>query len=250
MQKVGPLPLIAWVAGGAGLVFLLLMMKHGSNNASNLQTNAVSALAPTEAEAFGTIEQQQQDVTNALTTLGQNQSYLGGSLATLTGITTQQGADNAAAFQNLQNGQQSILSGQASAASSSANYYSSLNSAISNFFNSLSGQINGVNSNVSQVGQAVGTVSNQVSGVSGQLSGLSGQVSGVQNTVNANAAAQQWGFANMDSLLAYMFYQIPNRYAAYFPASVNAGSNLAGSTQAVPGGGIGTAQAGWDTHVT
>jgi hypothetical protein len=111
-EKVGPLPLVVWVAGGAGAVALFIALSHkGNNGAAANQTNSVSALAPTSAEAFGTIEQQQQDVTNALTTLGQNQSALGGSMSTLTGIVTQQGADNAAAFQNLQNGQSQIQQG-------------------------------------------------------------------------------------------------------------------------------------------
>ena len=90
-QKVGPLPLVVWVAGGAGVVGLFLLMTHkGNNSAQGNQTNSVNALSPTEAQAFGTIEQQQQDVTNALTTLGQNQSALGGSMSTLSGLSQQE----------------------------------------------------------------------------------------------------------------------------------------------------------------
>ena len=114
-HKVGPLPLLAWVAGGAGLVFVFILLTHKNQGSSANQTNSVNALAPTEAEAFGTIEQQQQDVVNALSTLGNNQSALGGSISTLTGIVTQQGADNAASFQNVLNGQQQIQQGQTAA---------------------------------------------------------------------------------------------------------------------------------------
>jgi hypothetical protein len=155
-HKVGPLPVIVWVGGGAAVVFLLLMISRSrNNNAGNMQTNQVSSLAPTEAEAFGTIEQQQQDVTNALTTLGNNQSYLGGSLSTLTGIVTQQGADNAASFQNLVNGQQQIQQGQASAATNAQNYYNSLFGALGDYYNSLNGSLNGINSGLIGVDQDV-----------------------------------------------------------------------------------------------
>jgi hypothetical protein len=244
--KVGPLPLVVWVAGGSAVVLVFMMMRNkGNSGAQGMQTNQVSALAPTEAEAFGTMEQQQQDVVNALTTLGNNQSALGGSMSTLTGIVTQQGADNAASFQNLQNGQSTIEQGQQSAASASSNYYSSLLSNLTNYFNSLGSQINGVNSNVSQVGGAVGTVSNQVSGVSnaqgaqyasllnwlqsvsGQVQGVSGQVAGVSNQVQgvsgqvAGVQSSVGGTqADVDALgrfLGWQFYQIPNRYAAYIP---------------------------------
>lgn len=140
-HKVGPVPLIVWVAGGAGLVFVFLLLTHKSTSAAANQTNSVSALAPTEAEAFGTIEQQQQDVTNALTTLGNNQSALGGSISTLTGIITQQGADNAASFQNLLNGQQTIEQGQTAASSQATNYYNSIASSLASYFSSVNGQL-------------------------------------------------------------------------------------------------------------
>lgn len=203
-QKIGPLPLVLWVVGGAGLIFVVMMMKNkGSSGAQGMQTNQVSALAPTEAEAFGTMEQQQQDVVNALTTLGNNQSALGGSMSTLTGIVTQQGADNASAFQNLKDGQATIEQGQASAASANSGYYTSLLSNLTNYFNSLGSQINGVNSNVSQVGQAVGTVSNQVSGVQAGQQLTSDQLSAIGR------------------FLGWQFYQLPNRYTPYIPPSLN-----------------------------
>jgi len=152
-QKVGPLPLVVWVAGGAGVIGLFILLTHkGNNGASANQTNSVSALAPTSAEAFGTIEQQQQDVVNALTTLGQNQSALGGSMSTLTGIVTQQGQDNAAAFQNLVDGQNTIQQGQAAASSQATNYYKSLLNNMQNYYASLGNQINGVNTNVISYG--------------------------------------------------------------------------------------------------
>ncbi len=130
-HKVGPLPVILWVGGGAALVFLFLMLSRRSSGGQAMQTNQVSSLAPTEAEAFGTIEQQQQDVTNALTTLGNNQSYLGGSLASLSGLVTQQGLYNSSQFQNLLNGQQSIQQGQTDAATNAQNYYQTLLNNIS-----------------------------------------------------------------------------------------------------------------------
>lgn len=150
-HKVGPVPLIVWVAGGAGVVFVFLLLSHRTQGSSANATNQISALAPTEAEAFGTIEQQQQDVTNALTTLGNNQSALGGSLSTLTGIVTQQGADNAASFQNLVNGQQQIEQGQTAASSQATNYYNSIAASLANFFATANGQLNGINSGVQNI---------------------------------------------------------------------------------------------------
>jgi len=148
-QKVGPLPLVVWVAGGAGVIGLFILMTHkGNNGAAANQTNQISSLAPTEAEAFGTIEQQQQDVTNALTTLGNNQSALGGSLSTLTGIITQQGADNAAAFQSLQSGQQSILQGQTDASSQASNYYNTLTQQLANYFGSMGSSLDNISAGV------------------------------------------------------------------------------------------------------
>jgi hypothetical protein len=187
-QKIGPLPLVLWVVGGASVVFVVMMMRNkGGSGAQGMQTNQVSALAPTEAEAFGTMEQQQQDVVNALTTLGNNQSALGGSLSTLTGIVTQQGTDNAASFQNLQNGQQTIEQGQQSAASAASNYYSSLLSNLVNYANSLSGQLNGVNSNLQTQINTVGA--NLSAQQQQQLQQLSGQIAssaqGSQEQYNA-----------------------------------------------------------------
>jgi hypothetical protein len=174
-QKVGPLPLVVWVAGGSGLILLVLLMsKHSSNSSSGQQnaTNQVSSLAPTEAEAFGTIEQQQQDVTNALATLGNNQSALGGSMSTLTGIVTQQGQDNAAAFQNLVNGQNTIEQGQSSAASAADNYYNSLLANMGNYANSLGVQISGVSGQVSGVQSSVNGLTSLSTAQYNQLVGI------------------------------------------------------------------------------
>lgn len=208
-QKVGPLPLVAWVVGASGIVFLFLLMKGRSsaNTAANNQTNQVSALAPTEAEAFGAIEQQQQDVTNALTTLGNNQSALGGSLSTLTGIVTQQGADNAASFQNLVNGQQTIEQGQTSAASSATNYYNALQSSLANYFNSLSGQVNGVNSNVSAQGAANQSV----------LANVQSAIAAIQNGQQLNTNQLN----SIGTFLGWQWYQLPNRYTPMLPGSGN-----------------------------
>lgn len=245
-QKVGPLPLVAWVAGGAGLIFVIIMIagKNSSNSSSTQQnaTNQVSSLAPTEAEAFGTMEQQQQDVTNALATIGNNQSALGGSLSTLTGIVTQQGTDNAAAFQNLVNGQNTIQQGQTSAATQANNYYASLLQNIQNYGNSLGGQLGSLSqqdlsyyqqlANQAQAGQAanqsyanwlasmVNSVSGQVQGVSGQVAGVSQQVQGVSGQVSAAQATAGGTQADVDALgrfLGWEFYQLPNRYSAYIP---------------------------------
>jgi|SRR5215471_450054 len=129
-QKVGPLPLVVWVAIGSGGVLLLLMFTHKSGNSKQSQSNSVNALSPTEAESFGTIEQQQQDVVNALTTLGQNQSALGGSLNNLTGMeTTNWGMANQQ-FANMLSGLSQVQQGQADAATNAQNYFQTLNNNI------------------------------------------------------------------------------------------------------------------------
>jgi hypothetical protein len=126
-QKVGPLPLVVWVIGGSGAFLLFIMLTHkGSSGGQANATNQVSALAPTEAEAFGTIEQQQQDVTNALTTLGQNQSALGGSLSTLSGTIDTNQNWNAAQFANLLSGMGQVQQGQTAASNQATSYYQSL----------------------------------------------------------------------------------------------------------------------------
>jgi hypothetical protein len=241
--KVGPLPLVLWVVGGASVIFVVMLMKNkGSSGAQGLQTNQVSALAPNEAEAFGTIEQQQQDVTNALTTLGNNQSALGGSMSTLTGIVTQQGADNAASFQNLQDGQNTIEAGQTSAANASSNYYSSLLSNLTNYFNSLSGSIGTVSGQVTGVSNQVNSVSSQVNSVSQQALSYyqnlmqSGQLTqsdlaNIQSGVTALQSGQQLNTSQLNSIgqfLGWQFYQLPNRYTAYLPgaSASNPNANL------------------------
>lgn len=202
MHKVGPLPLIAWVVGASGLVFIFLLVKGQSsaNTAANNQTNSVDALSPNEAEAFGAIEQQQQDVTNALTTLGNNQSALGGSVSTLTGITTQQGAQNAASFQSVLDALSGVAAGQTSQSTAESNYYNSIIANLSNAANSLQGSLNGINSNVMGVSGQVNSLGQQVSGVGAAVNGvnnnlatyyawLSGQNQGLQQNM---ATYYQW----------------------------------------------------------
>ena len=229
-QKVGGLPLVLWVAGGAGVIGIFILMTHkGNNGASANQTNSVNALAPTEAEAFGTIEQQQQDVTNALTTLGNNQSALGGSLSTLTGIVTQQGSDNAAAFQNLVNGQNTIEQGQSSASDQATNYYNALLQNLTNYYNSLGTQINGVNSNVTAQAQAqqglMSALQTAINNLTGQVGTNQQQAQQwYQSLQQQIQSGQQLSTSQMNqigSFLGWQFYQIPNRYTAYIPQGLN-----------------------------
>jgi len=250
-QKVGPLPLVVWVAGGAGIIGLFILMTHkGNNGASANQTNQVSSLAPTEAEAFGTIEQQQQDVVNALTTLGQNQSALGGSMSTLTGIVTQQGADNASAFQNLVDGQNSIKQGQTDASTQADKYYTGLLSNLTNYYNSMSGQLNGINSNVTAQGQAnyayqqsaYAWLMNALQGISGQVSGVSsqqatafGQLSAQQQ---AQAAAQAAGFSGINNYLNSIYSTEGNMTNWLYMINARVSPGGAGQAQNWPGGQI------------
>ena len=132
-QKVGPLPLVVWVVIGSGGVLVLLMLTHKSGNSQQSQTNSVNALSPTEAESFGTIEQQQQDVVNALTTLGQNQSMMGGSLSTLSGMETENWANANQQFGNILSGLSQVQQGQTDAATNAQNYYQTLLQNISSY---------------------------------------------------------------------------------------------------------------------
>ena len=191
-HKVGPLPLVIWVAGGAGVVFLFIMLSHkGNSGGQALQTNQLSTLAPTEAEAFGTIEQQQQDVTNALTTLGNNQSYLGGSIGSLSGQVTQQGLWEASQFQNVLNGQSAgfgAITGQINQVAGGINdQFNAQNAAQQNYYNLLAAQL------ASLLGGQ--------QGLSSQLTGVSGQVSALNQTVTSDAQAQALGFSNLAAFL-------------------------------------------------
>jgi hypothetical protein len=227
-QKVGPLPLVVWVIGGSGAVLLFVMMTHkGSSGSSANTTNSVSALAPTEAEAFGTIEQQQQDVSNALTTLGQNQSALGGSMSTLSGQVTQQGTQNAAGFQSLidalsgVSGQVSGVSSQVSGVAGQAGNLSITQAqqgqAMQQYYDFLARQLSGVSGQVSdasqtqaQQGQAnyqyystlyqqLGNwFANLTSTVTNGNAGLSQQVSSAQQSINSGAQANTAYLANLD----------------------------------------------------
>jgi phage-related protein len=197
-EKVGPLPLVVWVALGSGGVLLLIVLTHKSGTGSQAtQSNSVAALAPTQAEAFGTLEQQQQDVVNALTTLNGNQSALGGSLSSLSGMETSQWQNANAQFQNLSDGQQSLgnqlagvnqdlgqqigsgfsnlgsqvgtgfstLQGQNQQLSQQqTTYYNQLAAAMQSYFNSLNGGLNGINSNIGQLQQSV-TSGNNAAGM-------------------------------------------------------------------------------------
>jgi uncharacterized protein YggU (UPF0235/DUF167 family) len=208
-QKVGPLPLVVWVIGGSGAVLLFVMMSHkGNNGAAANATNQVSALAPTEAEAFGTIEQQQQDVSNALTTLGQNQSALGGSMSTLSGQVTQQGTQNAAGFQSLIDALSGV-SGQVSGVSSQVS--------------GVAGQAGNLSITQAQQGQAMQQyydfLARQLSGVSGQVSGVSGQVS------DASQTQAQQGQANYQ-YYSTLYQQLGNWFSNLTSTVTNGNAGL------------------------
>jgi hypothetical protein len=220
-QKVGPLPLVVWVIGGSGAVLLFVMLSHkGNNGAAANATNQVSALAPTEAEAFGTIEQQQQDVSNALTTLGQNQSALGGSMSTLAGTVTQQGSQNAAGFQSLLDALSGV-SGQVSGVSGQVGNMSLTQAqqgqAMQQYYDALARQVGGVSGQVgdmsqtqAQQGQAAyqyystlyqqlgNWFANLTSTVTNGDAGLSQQVSSAQQSINSGAQANTAYLANLD----------------------------------------------------
>jgi len=212
-QKVGPLPLVVWVAGGAGVIGLFILMTHKGNNGSSAnQTNQISALAPTEAEAFGTIEQQQQDVTNALTTLGNNQAALGGSINTLSGTEAVNWANANTQFGNILTGQQQLSTqvgtgftnigdvltgittgisglqaGEDKISNDQATYYNGLLTNLQNYANSLSGQLNGVNSNLS-TDIAVGNQTTQ-SQLKSYYTSLYDQIVGARYVAMGNATA-------------------------------------------------------------
>jgi hypothetical protein len=217
-QKLGPLPLVVWVIGGSGAVLLFVMMTHkGNNGAQANTTNSVSALAPTEAEAFGTLEQQQQDVSNALTTLGNNQSALGGSMSTLAGTVTQGNTQNAASFQSLLDalsgvsGQVSGVSGQvtgvsgqvgdASAAASrqASDYNATLLQQLGNWFANLSTTV--VNGDTG-LSRQVSSAQNSINSVSGQVGSLSDLTqSNTAYLANLDQAGINAGWSQYNSLL-------------------------------------------------
>jgi hypothetical protein len=220
-QKVGPLPLVVWVIGGSGAVLLFVMLTHkGSSGSQANTTNSVSALAPTEAEAFGTIEQQQQDVVNALSTLGNNQSALGGSMSSLAGTVTQQGQQNAAGFQSLLDalsgvsGQVSGVAGQvgdvsqtqAQQGQANYQYYQQLYQSLAG----VAGQVSNASQTQAQQGQAnqqyyqtlVGQLANWFANLTSTVTngdaGLSQQVSSAQQAINSGAQANTAYLANLD----------------------------------------------------
>jgi hypothetical protein len=217
-QKLGPLPLVVWVIGGSGAVLLFVMLTHKGNNGSQANTtNSVSALAPTEAEAFGTLEQQQQDVSNALTTLGQNQAALGGSMSTLAGTVTQGNTQNAASFQSLLDalsgvsgqvsgvsGQVSGVSGQVSDASAAASrqasdYNATLLNQLANWFANLSTTVTNGDTGLSR---QVSSAQNSINSVSGQVGGLSDLTqSNTAYLANLDQAGINAGWSQYNSLL-------------------------------------------------
>jgi hypothetical protein len=77
-QKVGPLPLVAWVglAGGAVAIWLAVRSRANAASSSGVAGAGISMLDPSSAEAFGTLQQQQQDLTNTLSgmQMGQGQA--------------------------------------------------------------------------------------------------------------------------------------------------------------------------------
>jgi hypothetical protein len=71
--KIGGVPLVAIVGVAAGLVALWLAVRSRSRAPSGPGGTAIDPLAPSAAEAFGTLQQQQSDLSNALSALGMGQ---------------------------------------------------------------------------------------------------------------------------------------------------------------------------------
>jgi hypothetical protein len=90
-QKVGPLPLVAWVGLAGGAVAIWLAVRSRSNSGSSGPAGAgISMLDPSSAEAFGTLEQQQIDLTNTLSQMAQSNqaNFEGLNFNTQTGMWT------------------------------------------------------------------------------------------------------------------------------------------------------------------
>lgn len=76
-QKIGPLPLVAWVGIMAGGAAILVALR--AKTAARSTSTALDMLSPSSAEAFGTLQQQQEDLSNALNQLGIGQGTIIGN---------------------------------------------------------------------------------------------------------------------------------------------------------------------------
>jgi hypothetical protein len=80
-EKLGPLPIVGWVGLAAGAVAIGLALRGRFNSQqSGVAGAGIDMLAPSAAEAFGTLEQQQSDLTNALSALGMGVSNVQSSV--------------------------------------------------------------------------------------------------------------------------------------------------------------------------
>jgi hypothetical protein len=70
--KIGGVPLVALVGVGGGLVALLLAVRGRAKQ----PTSGADVISPSAAEAFGTLQQGQQDLGNALSALGGGQAEI------------------------------------------------------------------------------------------------------------------------------------------------------------------------------
>src|SRR5919201_4522497 len=75
--RIGGVPLVAIVGLGAGAIALLLAVRGRGRTVST----GVDMLSPSSAEAFGTLQQQQEDLGNALSALGMGQQTLSSQVA-------------------------------------------------------------------------------------------------------------------------------------------------------------------------
>jgi hypothetical protein len=201
-HKLGPLPVIVWVASGASIIGVVLFLTKDKSGSDNTSSNNVSMLSPTEAEAFGTIEQQQQDVTNALTTVGQNQAALGGSLNTLSGSFAQQSAYENTQFGAIEQAQSTLSAQQAQDTSSLEqgqqdyfqsviqnlqNMYSALSSQSSAQYQGLATQVNGDSaSNSNYYNQIMQYLNNMQQGLGGSIGTSKAEILALAQGLNIN----------------------------------------------------------------
>jgi len=82
-HKLGPLPVVVWVglAGGAVAIAIAVRGKMGSSSSGGVNGAGIDMLAPSAAEAFGTLEEQQRQLTNALSSIGAGQAASENSLS-------------------------------------------------------------------------------------------------------------------------------------------------------------------------
>jgi hypothetical protein len=201
-HKLGPLPVIVWVASGASIIGVVLFLTKDKSGSDNTSSNNVAMLSPTEAEAFGTIEQQQQDVTNALTTVGQNQAALGGSLNTLSGSFAQQSAYENTQFGAIEQAQSTLSAQQAQDTSSLEqgqqdyfqsviqnlqNMYSALSSQSSAQYQGLATQVNGDSaSNSNYYNQIMQYLNNMQQGLGGSIGTSKAEILALAQGLNIN----------------------------------------------------------------